>query len=680
METKLSGRLAIVEQDDWLKPVEGAMTERYAHFCRRLSGIERTAGSLVDYANGYLYFGFQYDPVRRGWWFREWLPGAIDVYLFGDFNGWQRTELPLRRGAGGVWSIFLPDESFAGRLVHGSRVKILVHGRNGWLERIPAYIRRVVQDEQSKDFSGQLWAPAEPFDWNGDRFDISSLGSLYIYECHVGMSQEKEGVGTYAEFAGTVLPRIKEDGYNVVQLMAVAEHPYYGSFGYHVSNFFAPSSRFGTPEDLKALIKRAHELGLAVVMDLVQAHYVKNINEGLNELDGTDHHYSLPGPAGEQPYWDSKLFDYGKPEVEHFLLSNVKYWLDEFHFDGYRFDGVTSMIYTHHGYTEFDSRDKYFTDVNGDALAYLTLANKLVHDFRPGAVTIAEDVSGMPGMCAPVPDGGVGFDYRLGMAVPDFWIKLLKEVPDEEWNIWEMWHMMVDRLGTVKTVAYCESHDQALVGDKTLAFRLMDKQMYTDMNCFAENLVIDRGMALHKLIRLFTISLAGDAYLNFMGNEFGHPEWIDFPREGNGWSYAHARRQWSLSTNGFLRYSFLGEFDKAMIGLMRRYGVLASGFAYNHLMDEMNKTIVYSHRGDLLFVFNWHPQRSIPGYEVPVPAPGRYRIVLSSDAKRFGGYGRIDESVDAFSFPRTHADGSVGHYIKVYNLSRAALVLKKQED
>ena len=680
METKLSGRLAIVEQDDWLKPVEGAMTERYAHFCRRLSGIERTAGSLVDYANGYLYFGFQYDPVRRGWWFREGLPGAIDVYLFGDFNGWQRTELPLRRGAGGVWSIFLPDESFAGRLVHGSRVKILVHGRNGWLERIPAYIRRVVQDEQSKDFSGQLWAPAEPFDWNGDRFDISSLGSLYIYECHVGMSQEKEGVGTYAEFAGTVLPRIKEDGYNVVQLMAVAEHPYYGSFGYHVSNFFAPSSRFGTPEDLKALIKRAHELGLAVVMDLVQAHYVKNINEGLNELDGTDHHYSLPGPAGEQPYWDSKLFDYGKPEVEHFLLSNVKYWLDEFHFDGYRFDGVTSMIYTHHGYTEFDSRDKYFTDVNGDALAYLTLANKLVHDFRPGAVTIAEDVSGMPGMCAPVPDGGVGFDYRLGMAVPDFWIKLLKEVPDEEWNIWEMWHMMVDRLGTVKTVAYCESHDQALVGDKTLAFRLMDKQMYTDMNRSAENLVIDRGMALHKLIRLFTISLAGDAYLNFMGNEFGHPEWIDFPREGNGWSYAHARRQWSLSTNGFLRYSFLGEFDKAMIGLMRRYGVLASGFAYNHLMDEMNKTIVYSHRGDLLFVFNWHPQRSIPGYEVPVPAPGRYRIVLSSDAKRFGGYGRIDESVDAFSFPRTHADGSVGHYIKVYNLSRAALVLKKQED
>lgn len=677
METKLSGRLAIVEQDDWLKPVEGAMTERYAHFCRRLSGIERTAGSLVDYANGYLYFGFQYDPVRRGWWFREWLPGAIDVYLFGDFNGWQRTELPLRRGAGGVWSIFLPDESFAGRLVHGSRVKILVHGRNGWLERIPAYIRRVVQDEQSKDFSGQLWAPAEPFDWNGDRFDISSLGSLYIYECHVGMSQEKEGVGTYAEFAGTVLPRIKEDGYNVVQLMAVAEHPYYGSFGYHVSNFFAPSSRFGTPEDLKALIKRAHELGLAVVMDLVQAHYVKNINEGLNELDGTDHHYSLPGPAGEQPYWDSKLFDYGKPEVEHFLLSNVKYWLDEFHFDGYRFDGVTSMIYTHHGYTEFDSRDKYFTDVNGDALAYLTLANKLVHDFRPGAVTIAEDVSGMPGMCAPVPDGGVGFDYRLGMAVPDFWIKLLKEVPDEEWNIWEMWHMMVDRLGTVKTVAYCESHDQALVGDKTLAFRLMDKQMYTDMNRSAENLVIDRGMALHKLIRLFTISLAGDAYLNFMGNEFGHPEWIDFPREGNGWSCKYARRQWDLVDNKNLAYHYMGDFDAEMLKVIKSVKDFQATPVQEIWHNDGDQVLAYG-RKDLIFVFNFNPKQSFVDYGFLV-SPGAYEVILNTDNVAFGGNGLADDSVVHFTIADPLYKKEKKEWLKLYIPARTAVVLRKKK-
>ena len=677
MKTETIAQLPIVKKDPWLEPNAEDMLRRYDRYRERLSAIGKECGSLTEYANGYFYFGFQYDDALRGWWFREWLPGAKDVYLFGDFNGWQRTQLPLKKDGCGVWSVFLPDETYGERLVHGSKVKMLVHGDNGWLERIPSYIRRVVQDEHTKDYTGQLWAPAEPFDWRGDSFDIASVGSLLIYECHVGMAQEKEGVGTYCEFIKTILPHIKKAGYNTIQLMAVAEHPYYGSFGYHVSNFFAPSSRFGTPEELKALVRKAHTMGLAVIMDLVHSHYVKNINEGLNELDGTDHLYSPAGKAGDHPYWDSKLFDYGKEQVRHFLLSNIKYWLTEFHFDGFRFDGVTSMIYYHHGYTEFDSREKYFSpEVNEEALCYLTLANRLIHDLYPHAVTIAEDVSGMPGMCAAAEEGGVGFDYRLGMAVPDFWIKLLKEVPDEQWDFWQMWNMMTDRLPYVKTVAYCESHDQALVGDQTIAFRLMNKQMYTDMNRAAQNVVIDRGMALHKMIRLFTISLAGQAYLNFMGNEFGHPEWIDFPREGNGWSYAHARRLWSLAENGFLRYSYLGAFDRAMLKLVRKYDILGSGYAYNHLMDTANQTLAFSH-GTTVFVFNWHPRNSIPDYAIPVPEPGRYRIVLTSDAPEFGGYGRIDPAVKAFSFSQTDSDGSTRPYIRIYNLCRSALVLTR---
>ena len=677
MKTETIAQLPIVKKDPWLEPNAEDMLRRYDRYRERLSAIGKECGSLTEYANGYFYFGFQYDDALRGWWFREWLPGAKDVYLFGDFNGWQRTQLPLKKDGCGVWSVFLPDETYGERLVHGSKVKMLVHGDNGWLERIPSYIRRVVQDEHTKDYTGQLWAPAEPFDWRGDSFDIASVGSLLIYECHVGMAQEKEGVGTYCEFIKTILPHIKKAGYNTIQLMAVAEHPYYGSFGYHVSNFFAPSSRFGTPEELKALVRKAHTMGLAVIMDLVHSHYVKNINEGLNELDGTDHLYSPAGKAGDHPYWDSKLFDYGKEQVRHFLLSNIKYWLTEFHFDGFRFDGVTSMIYHHHGYTEFDSREKYFSpEVNEEALCYLTLANRLIHDLYPHAVTIAEDVSGMPGMCAAAEEGGVGFDYRLGMAVPDFWIKLLKEVPDEQWDIWQMWNMMTDRLPYVKTVAYCESNYQALVGDQTIAFRLMNKQMYTDMNRAAQNIVIDRGMALHKMIRLFTISLAGQAYLNFMGNEFGHPEWIDFPREGNGWSYAHARRLWSLAENGFLRYSYLGAFDRAMLKLVRKYDILDSGYAYNHLMDTANQTLAFSH-GTTVFVFNWHPRNSIPDYAIPVPEPGRYRIVLTSDAPEFGGYGRIDPAVKAFSFSQTDGDGSTRPYIRIYNLCRSALVLTK---
>lgn len=672
---KMAERLKIVKDDPWLEPVEGELEYRRKLYLDALKEIEEASESIADYADGYLYFGFQRDEEAHGWWFREWLPGAWEVFLFGDFNGWERRSLPLARGADGVWSIFLYDGDWGRGLKHGSLYKILVHGENGWHERIPAYARRVVQDDATKNFTAQFWNP-EPFDWTGDCFDIGNLPTLYIYESHVGMAVEQERVGSYAEFARDVLPRIKRAGYNTVQLMGVAEHPYYGSFGYHVSSFFAPSSRFGMPEELKALIRSAHALNLAVVMDLVHAHYVKNLNEGLNGLDGTDCQYSPSGEEGYQPYWDSKLFDYSKPQVRHFLLSNIKYWLDEFRFDGFRFDGVTSMIYRHHGYTEFDSRGKYFgPDVNRAALTYLTLANTLVHEVRPSAVTIAEDVSGMPGMCIPVGDGGVGFDYRLGMAVPDFWIRMLKDVPDEDWNIWDIWNILTDRLPAVRTVAYAESHDQAMVGDQTIAFRLMDKEMYTGMACGVRNIVVERGIALHKMIRLVTIALGGQAYLNFMGNEFGHPEWIDFPREGNGWSYRYARRQWSLADDAGLRYAQLGLFDRDMLDMVERNGIMRSGYAYNHLMDTAAKTMVFSH-GCVLFVFNWHPSLSIPDYMVPVPEAGRYRIILSTDDLRYGGQGRNDRSVAHFSFPVTDDEGVTRHYIKVYNICRTAVVYK----
>ena len=671
-------RLPMVERDEWLQPVEPQINARHDRYLSRLQAIEESAGALVNYANGYRYFGWQWDDTLDGWWLREWLPKAYDVYVFGDFNNWQRTEIRMQRDAAGVWSAFFPAAMFRDRLTHGSLYKLHVHGKNGWLDRIPAYATRVVQDEATKNYTAQFWSPAESFDWQGDRFKAPQVGNLLIYEAHVGMAQEREGVGTYREFSEKILPIIKEAGYNAVQLMAIAEHPYYGSFGYHVSNFFAPSSRCGTPEELKELIRHAHQLGIAVIMDLVHAHYVKNLNEGINELDGSDHHYSRAGAAGDQPYWDSKIFDYGKGEVEHFLLSNVKYWLDEYHFDGFRFDGVTSMIYHHHGYTDFDTREKFFDEgVNEDALTYLTLANRLIHDFRPAAVTIAEDVSGMPGMCIPIEEGGVGFDYRLGMAIPDFWIKLLKEVPDEDWNIWEMWSVLTGRLPEVKTVAYAESHDQALVGDKTLAFRLMDKEMYFNMDRATESLVIDRGMALHKMIRLMTIATGGQAYLNFMGNEFGHPEWIDFPREGNGWSYAHARRQWSLASNGFLRYSWLGDFDRAMIHLIKKYNVLADGYPWNLQMDEPNKTIVFSH-GDLLFVFNWHPSNSIPDYELPVRSAGKYVPILSTDERQFGGAERQAMDAEHFSYNVEDESGNLIPHIRIYNTSRTATVFLRK--
>ncbi len=660
--------MKIVERDSWLNPVANEVQKRYDRYCNRLKTIEKQFGSLGTFASAHQFFGFHYDRIRRGWWYREWAPAAHYLSLFGDFNDWQRYANPLENVGNGVWEIFLPDDEYQNKLVHGSLLKVIVQSSIGEQERIPIYINRVVQDENTKDFSAQFWNPAKPYVFENQ---TPKLGEepLLIYESHVGMAQEKEEVGSYNEFIANVLPRIKADGYNAVQLMAIAEHPYYGSFGYHVSNFFAASSRFGTPEELKKLVDTAHGMGLLVIMDLVHSHTVKNVREGINLFDGTEYQYLKPGPEGVHPQWDSKLFNYGKTETLQLLLSNVRYWLEEYHFDGYRFDGVTSMLYKNHGIGEtFDDPWKYFGDnIDNDAVTYLQLANKLIHDIDNQNITIAEDVSGMPGICAKIEDGGIGFDYRLGMGLPDFWIKVLKDQTDEQWNMHEFFFTMTNRLSDVKTIAYAESHDQALVGDKTLAFRLMDKEMYTAMAKNQQNLVIDRGIALHKMIRFFTICLGGDAWLNFMGNEFGHPEWIDFPRYDNGWSYKYAKRQWSLSDNGYLKYHWLGDFDKAMIDFVKKTKLLASNPAWLLEADEENKTIIFE-KNNFIFVFNWG-QKSLPDYEVKVKQTGDYKIVLSTDSQCFGGFGNVDEKA---VFPSEKREDGV--FMKVYNVARTAVV------
>ncbi len=541
---------------------------------------------------------------------------------------------------------------------------------NGSHDRIPAYMRKVIQDPQTYDFSGQLWFP-KPFEWTDNSFSSAeSSKQPIIYECHVGMAQEYEGVGTYREFADNILPRIKNGGYNAIQMMAIMEHPYYGSFGYHVSNFFAPSSRFGTPEDLKYLVNKAHSMGITVIMDIVHSHAVKNFAEGLNEFDGSDSQYFHRGARGYHEGWDSKLFDYGKWEVKKFLLSNVRYWLEEFHFDGYRFDGVTSMLYFHHGHTSFDHYDKYFYEVDWDAVTYLQLANAVIHEYKQDSLSIAEDVSGMPGLCRKQEEGGIGFDFRLGMGLPDYWIKTLKEKTDEDWDIHEMWNILINRRAGEKTIAYAESHDQALVGDKTIAFWLMDKEMYFQMQVTDPNLVIDRGIALHKMIRLVTISVGGEGYLNFIGNEFGHPEWVDFPREGNNWSHQYARRQWSLVDSDDLKYKYLANWDKAMLTLVKEYNILSSSPARQLNMDTTNKVIVFE-KNNLIFIFNFSIDNSIFGYKLWAPGEGTYTIILNSDKKEFGGFERVDDTID---YPTDEYQ-----FLSIYLTNRTALVLKKKE-
>ncbi len=656
----------LVLDDPWLEPYDEDISGLISRYQHALNEIKKNHGSLEKLAMAYQYFGFNYDKKKKGWYYREWAPAAKALSVTGDFNGWNRNSHPLKQIGDGIWEIFISENE----VQKNTRVKVHTVTDKGELDRIPAYIRYTVQDEHSHDFSGLVTDLHDGFKWTDHDFKLKEIKDCpLIYEAHIGIAQEKEAVGTYREFTQQVLPRIKKLGYNTIQLMAIQEHPYYGSFGYHVSSFFAPTSRFGSAQDFKELVNTAHDMGIAVIIDLVHSHAVKNIAEGLNEFDGSSDQYFHAGSRGEHTAWDSKLFNYGKAEVQRFLLSNVQYWIKEFHVDGYRFDGITSMMYMHHGdFMQFDHYDKYFKDgVDWDSLTYLQLANTLIHKIKPDAISVAEDMSGMPGLCRPPLDGGVGFDFRLGMGIPDFWIKYLKHKADEDWDIHELWNVMVNRRYNEKTVAYAESHDQAIVGDKSVAFWLMDKEMYWHMTVEDPNLVIDRGIALHKMIRLFTGSLGGEAYLNFIGNEFGHPEWIDFPREGNNWSYKYARRQWSLVDNPALKYKFLNDFDKAMIHVLKKHKVLPANQAQQLNMDTTNQVIIFE-RSNLIFVFNFSPQNSVPDYRFYVPKKGKYKIILCSDDPEFGGHSRVDTNLKY----QTMGDNQ----LSVYLPCRTALVLK----
>ena len=661
----------ILSIDPWLKPFYNDIELRM----RRYNDVRRQLlGDKVDlpsFANGYMYYGFS--RSETGWVYREWLPGADEVHLIGDFNDWNRTSHPLTRGENGVWEIQLEG---ADALQHGQRVKIQVTRGKQSFDRIPAYIRRVVQDPTTKQFSGQIWAPPRRFVWTDGSYKKRKLTTPMIYEAHVGMGQEREGIGSYREFADNNLKRIADLGYNTVQLMAIQEHPYYASFGYQVSNFFAASAWYGDPEDLKYLINKAHELNLFVLLDVVHSHACPNTGEGLNQLDGTDNQYFLPGQRGWHPAWGTKLFNYSKVEVLHFLLSNLKFWQEEYHFDGFRFDGVTSMIYQDHGLgTNFTGYDQYFgLNTNVDALTYLQLANELIHSVNPFAITVAEEMSGMPGMCIPIRSGGIGFDYRLSMGLPDFWIKLLKEYKDEQWDMHKLWYEMTTRRPKEKNIGYCESHDQALVGDKTLIFRMADAEMYTGMDKAYHSPVIDRAIDLHKLIRFSTLVLACDGYLNFMGNEFGHPEWIDFPREGNGWSYKYARRQWSLAENGYLKYQWLENFDRAMLKFARKHRVLSKPQAVNLWIDQDNKIISFA-KGDLLYLFNFNTTKSDPKFfmHAHLTGAGSYRVIFSSDDPEFGGLNRV--SKDYVYHTSEIADKGTG--FEVYIPCRTAVVFSR---
>ncbi len=649
---------SFIREDNQLLPFSENIRNRCKHV---VSKEDELCGgkSLGSYSNGYLYYGVQ--RLNNLFVFREYAPNAKSIYLIGDFNNWEeKSEFKFLYLDNGIWELKLCND-----LVNeGDEYLLMIYWEGGKGRRIPAYARRVVQNKETTLFNASLYVPKE-YKWEYSRVKIETP---LIYELHIGMSGEGEGITTFNEFRENVLPYIADCNYNVIQLMGIQEHPYYGSYGYHVANFYAVSSRFGTPDDLKKLIDQAHGLGIAVVIDLIHSHSIRNENEGIGNYDGDPELFFHSGDRRIHKAWDSLCFNYSKNCVLHFLLSNCKYWLDEYNIDGFRFDGVTSMIYKDHGLgKDFLSYHMYYDgNQDEDALVYLALANKLIHEVYPDAISIAEEMSGMPGICSEVEDGGYGFDYRLAMGIPDYWIKIIKECKDEDWNPGDIFFQLTNNRNEEKPISYCESHDQALVGDKTIIFRLLGKDMYDKMSKFTVSLNVDRGMALHKIIRLMTFGTSGGGYLNFMGNEFGHPEWIDFPREGNNWSFRYARRQWSLLKDKTLKYHFLADFDVKMLELEMNYSFINSTRPVKVFEMSEAQLLAFS-RGDLLFVINLNPVGSFKDLSIKV-VPGKYKIVLNTDSTMFGGHGRVDDSMLYYSS---------GADLKIYLPARTGIVFKR---
>ncbi|KAH0609579.1 uncharacterized protein H6S33_013065 [Morchella sextelata] len=669
----------VVELDPWLGPFKDDLRRRFTKADEWITKLNHHEGGLEKFSRGYENFGVNVLP-NGDITYREWAPNAINASFVGEFNNWDRNANRMVKNDFGVWETVVPAVNGQPAVPHNSKIKIALEIPGGEvLYRIPAWIKRVTQDLSiSPIYDAVFWNPKEKYVFKNPRPEKPK--SARVYEAHVGISTTEYRVGTYKEFTANILPRIKKLGYNVIQLMAIQEHAYYASFGYQVTSFFAASSRYGTPEELMELIDTAHGLGIVVLLDIVHSHACKNTEDGLNMFDGSDHLYFHEGGKGRHELWDSRLFNYGHHEVMRFLLSNLRFYMEEYMFDGFRFDGVTSILYTHHGIgTGFSGGyHEYFgSNVDEEGIVYLMLANEMLHNVYPKSITIAEDVSGMPALCLPLALGGVGFDYRLAMAIPDMWIKLLKEKKDDDWDMANICWILINRRHQEKTIAYAESHDQALVGDKTLMFWLCDKEMYTHMSTLTEfTPVIERGLGLHKMIRLLTHALGGEGYLNFEGNEFGHPEWLDFPRAGNNNSFHYARRQFNLTDDNLLRYKFLNDFDSAMQTTEDKYGWLHSPQAYISLKNESDKVIVFERAG-LLWIFNFHPTNSFADYRVGVEKAGTYRIVLNTDRPEFGGLNRIDESTKFFTtdFPWNGRN----NFTQVYVPTRTAIVLALEE-
>ena len=673
----------IINQDEYLKPFELNIKKRVLKYKETMDEILKNEITLEYFSKSYEHMGL--NLLRNGdIKYREYAPGAKGISLFGEFNNWNKEQYWAKQDKFGYWELIIPNENGAPKIQHGQIVKVNVVLEDGnWMERNPVWSRHLIQNKESMILENVFWNPEIKYKWKFPQKHIKKPNSLRIYEVHIGLSSFDPKINTYKEFAENILPRVKKMGYTAIQFMAIMEHADYASFGYHVNYLFAVSSRFGTPEEFMYLIDKCHENGLFVIMDIIHSHASSNVNDGFNYWDGTDHLYFHGGELGKHVQWNSRLYNYSSYETLRLLLSSCAYYINEFRIDGFRFDCVTSMLYTHHGidYVFTGNYQEYFGEFfNEESSVYLMLANSLIHKINPEALTIAEDFSGMPGLCRPIEEGGYGFDYKLNMKICDKWKHFLMNLKDEEWNMGDIVYTLTNRRYNEKHISYCESHDQSFIGNYSLSSLLFSSERFWNMSINSpETIVIGRGIALHKMIRLLSFALGGEGYLSFMGNEFGCPDSLDFPKKGNRFSYSHCRRRWDLCDNKELRYQFLYNWEIIMNLLEEIFNFIGSKEEYISTKHEDDKVIVFE-KGVLLFVFNFHPVKSFEGYQIGTKWGSKHKIILDSDEERFMGKGRLKAGHDNLFPCIKKVFHNRPYNMKVYLPSRTCMVLIAEEN
>jgi 1,4-alpha-glucan branching enzyme len=665
-------------------PLEDATLAAYRDFlerrARRFTGelkrIVAAYGSLRAYAALHTNLGIH--KIRRtdgtfSWRLREYMPNAEDLWLTTDRLNFQRhASYRFRRLENGVFQLSLPEDALA----HGTYMELRVKPRKrgpeqGALRRVPAFATWVEQDAVlPSQWCARLWAPEKPYRFRHRR--PAKAVFPRIYEAHVGMAQsalarQGQSVGSYRDFAADMLPRIRDAGYTAVQLMGILEHPLYRSYGYQVSSYFAPSSRFGTPDEFRGLVDAAHGLSLMVILDIPHGHACANTEQGIAAYDGSRYLFS-----GEHNQWGTPSFDYAQEMTRRFLLSNCRYWLEEFRVDGFRFDAVGNMIYADHGVDDdFSHVGRCFYGGNGLPRAdengelYLCLANALIRRIRPQALSIAEEFSGMPGLTCPPKEGGLGFDYRFAMGIPDYWEKCIESPRD----MGSLWYETTNHRPYDRTVSYVECHDQCINGHDAMIWRLIGKDMYDYMAVFTDNWNTSRGLAFYRLMRLVTLCTADAGYLNFMGDEFGHPEWLD--------DESRAHRQWHLAGRADLKYAGLAAWDRAQMTLVA--GRLPDFqqqplFRFIHEDDR----ILAFERGRLLFVFNFHELQAKTNLLFAV-TPGKYVERLSSDETAFAGKGNLCVGVPPVEHFTRVLDHRHEQDVSLYLPPMTALVLHRED-